>query len=40
MEAAALLSIPKVKYLLEHGADVNAVADDGTAIHTLTETTK
>ena len=33
MEAAALLSIPKVKYLLEHGADVNAVADDGTTAY-------
>ena len=33
MEATYLLSIPKINYLLEHGADVNVVADNGTTAY-------
>ena len=33
MEATAMFNVPKVNYLLKQGADVNAVADDGTTAY-------
>lgn len=33
MEATAIFNVPKVNYLLQQGADVNAVADDGTTAY-------